>query len=222
MPRLTEEQEHEAACLYRGGLSLRRAGAELGVASPTILRALRKLGVKRRAKGGHSGENASRWKGGRYTVNGYVLVKRGAHPRANCRGYVMEHRLVMEDHLGRYLEPGEVVHHRNGDGSDNRLENLRLYGNTGDHSRQHADERRGGADRYLYSRSDYPRAARPRVCDCCGEGIAKGEVYEYTRWRPSGGAWENETLCLECCASDPARRYGGYGTARVARFEVRR
>ena len=68
------------------------------------------------------------WKGGR-TVHkaGYVMVRVPDHPRARRSPYVFEHILVAEELLGRYLEPGESVHHRNGIRDDNRPENLELW-----------------------------------------------------------------------------------------------
>lgn len=48
------------------------------------------------------------------------------HPRSNA-GYVAQHTLVMERHIGRYLVDGETVHHLNGVRDDNRLENLELW-----------------------------------------------------------------------------------------------
>lgn len=65
-------------------------------------------------------------KGRILTHNGYIMLRSLGHPFADSKGYVREHRLVMEEHLGRILDPDEIVHHLNGDKTDNRLENLEI------------------------------------------------------------------------------------------------
>jgi len=73
------------------------------------------------------GNLANNWKGGRADHgDGYIMIHKPDHPYCTKRGYVMEHRLVMEAHLGRYLDPSEIVHHKNEIRDDNRLENLQL------------------------------------------------------------------------------------------------
>jgi hypothetical protein len=72
-------------------------------------------------KGPRNGKD--RWEGGR----GYVRVRAPkGYPNADAYGFVLEHRLVMEHRLGRYLNEWEVVHHKNGIRGDNRIENLEL------------------------------------------------------------------------------------------------
>lgn len=74
------------------------------------------------------GKNCAHWKGGRgVDPAGYVWVTVRDHPYRNRLLRVFEHRLVMERMLGRYLSPGEKVHHKNGRRSDNRPENLELW-----------------------------------------------------------------------------------------------
>jgi hypothetical protein len=61
--------------------------------------------------------------------HGYRNVVVPPEQRHLVGGYswVGEHRLVMALHLGRPLLPEEVVHHRNGNRLDNRIENLELW-----------------------------------------------------------------------------------------------
>lgn len=72
------------------------------------------------------GKNHPNWKGGKRKQGGYILIHKPNHPFANCNGNVYEHRLVMEQILGRYLRKEEGVHHKNRIRNDNRPENLQL------------------------------------------------------------------------------------------------
>lgn len=59
--------------------------------------------------------------------HGYIYVFHPEHPNAGGKGYVLEHRYVMSQRLGRPLLDSEDVHHINGNKLDNRDENLELW-----------------------------------------------------------------------------------------------
>jgi len=77
-----------------------------------------------------SGENSPHWKGGRYiNTRGYVVVAislDNPYYPMSFHGRIREHRLIMARSLGRCLSGWEIVHHKNGNRQDNRLENLSI------------------------------------------------------------------------------------------------
>lgn len=91
-------------------------------------------------------EDHPNWKGGRYVHNGYVNVMIETLPESQqamahkmtTGKYILEHRLVMAMEMGRPLVRGEVVHHINGNKSDNRFKNLMLE-NVKVHSQAHRE-----------------------------------------------------------------------------------
>lgn len=83
-------------------------------------------------------------------ADGYLYERSNAHPLTS-NGYVHQHRLVVERHLlstnpdskalvqignNKYLDPQLVVHHKNLDRKDNRIENLQVMTNS-DHQALH-------------------------------------------------------------------------------------
>lgn len=108
------------------------------------------------------------WKG-RVKRSGYIAIRVNNHPYASADGYVMEHRLVMEKVLGRFLLPHEDVHHLNGIKTDNRPENLKVMTKQ-EHARFHGEERvRNG------THNNYIHLTREQVMQAVLEG---GEVKE--------------------------------------------
>lgn len=59
--------------------------------------------------------------------NGYVWISVPALANGGVKREMLEHRYVMEQHLGRALQPGETIHHRDGDRQNNKIENLELH-----------------------------------------------------------------------------------------------
>lgn len=58
--------------------------------------------------------------------SGYVLIYDRNNFMSDVSGYVREHRLVMSKHIGRLLKANEVVHHIDGNKSNNNIDNLVL------------------------------------------------------------------------------------------------
>lgn len=85
---------------------------------------------------GKLGINNHRWIDGTNHKDGYVLKYMPMHPHS-IKGYVLEHRLVMERHLDRQLLTTEIVHHKNSNRADNRIENLELHDSQSSHMKQH-------------------------------------------------------------------------------------
>lgn len=82
------------------------------------------------------GKNNGHWKGGITNHDGYLRITHGKESSK------YHHRKIMENHLGRPLTNLEVVHHINGNKSDNRIENLQVM-DRATHMNIHRDELRG-------------------------------------------------------------------------------
>lgn len=88
------------------------------------LASLEKISKSRIGK--NIGKNNHNWNGGRITnTHGYILINVKDRPNT-YRNYILEHRYIMEEHIGRFLDKNETVHHINGNKTDNRIENLEL------------------------------------------------------------------------------------------------
>jgi uncharacterized C2H2 Zn-finger protein len=113
--------------------------------------------------------------------------------------YVFEHRYIMEQHLGRLLRSDEVVHHRNGNKLDNRLENLELIQGGSAHAKKHMEE---GPILQL-------------TCSNCGAVFSRRKaVYR------SGG--KSHTFCTEACHQEFYHKLGRKTDRKIGENRVPR
>jgi HNH endonuclease len=82
--------------------------------------------------GDPGGVNSPHWNGGLYNDKGYQRISQGRKI-----GYKLEHRIIVEQSLGRKLTKSEVIHHINFLKSDNNLNNLYLFPSQSEHKRYH-------------------------------------------------------------------------------------
>ena len=93
----------------------------------------------------------------------YKTITVHNHPRATSNDQVLEHIVVAEQKLGRMLNPGETVHHIDGNKLNNSPDNLMVFATNGDHTSFH-----NGVE--IYQDGDVWRAVHNELqCDFCGK-----------------------------------------------------
>ena len=121
----------------------------------------------------------------------YALVPE--HPKATYNGYVLEHRIVVENSIGRLLTNNENVHHIDGNRYNNSIENLKVMTRS-EHTR-------------LHNRDRFPNGITILTCICknCGK-IFERELRQSTKNKGT-----KNTFCSRRCNG----LYNGYKHGNV-------
>lgn len=88
-----------------------------------------------------TGENAAHWQGGVRMDGERVQWFLPWHHLANKKGYVYRYQIVMELKLGRPLNPGEIVHHKDENQGNDQPDNLEVKASQSEHARLHGLQR---------------------------------------------------------------------------------
>jgi hypothetical protein len=109
---------------------------EVGTKGAEVKKFLRRQGIMNDFPKATYGERHYAWKGRLVDKDGYILIHHKGHPNARKHThYILEHRLVMEQAIGRILLPEEVVHHKDQNKQNNQIDNLQLFDCNGNHLR---------------------------------------------------------------------------------------
>ena len=140
---MTDEEFKDYLIFEYKDNSIRQIAHKLNVTQVAIRKYFKKYNIPFKEKKDTylRGDKAPNWNGGRHMHNGYIEIYAPKHPHKNKRNCIYEHQKVMEDYLGRYLEKGEVVHHKDLCKTNNNIENLQLL-TMSEHSKLHAKLRK--------------------------------------------------------------------------------
>jgi hypothetical protein len=127
--RISDEEELEIVAALKSGLKQVAVASKFGCNQSVVSRIAIKHGVSDGKKA--SGDKHGSWKGGiSKNGEGYLIERVYSDDpyfaMATRSGYVPQHRLVMAKSLGRILHSYESVHHKDGDRTNNSLDNLQL------------------------------------------------------------------------------------------------
>lgn len=104
--------------LYDHGQKISNIASEFNVSEETIRKLLHKLETKIRPKGTKYQEGARK-----EDSRGYILIKK-------ANKWVLEHRFVMSEFIGREIKNNEHVHHKDGNRKNNNVDNLEIITRT--------------------------------------------------------------------------------------------
>lgn len=131
---------------------------------------------------GRKGQHTKRYNGGHISASGYhIIIVHGEK--------IPEHRYVMQQHIGRPLLKTEVVHHRDSNRLNNRIENLELLPSNSAHRQHHFG-------RY--------RTLTSKQCAKCLIIKSRDDFYLVAKNRKTD---QHATLCKKCHCEDSNARY---------------
>jgi len=141
MPRklFDSDQDEDIRKRYLSGEPAQKIADSYGCYKQPILNSLKRTGTPRRTDWKRaSGSQSHNWNGGVRWIKGYKHILLPEHHLARKDGYVPEHRMIMENKLGRKLLPLEVVNHIDEDTKNNDPDNLEVYPTNAEHMAHHA------------------------------------------------------------------------------------